>query len=298
MQRTAFALVTLLALAAPASAAEDFVGIRPLGMGNAGRAYATGDAGLALNPSGMALVKEYHAEGSYGFSTLRTDHFIHASITDSTSEYHLAGGVYYTFHASHPDGGISGSGHEVGLALALPAGQYVAVGGTLKFLHLSGDQAPNGQDGGLTFDVGLTIHPMPLFSLGVVGTNLRNLSTSLAQQGIAYGGAIFPIPTVMLAADGVTPFAADTYTGRKATSVRAGADALLADHYEPRIGGGFDGASGNGYLTVGMSLVDDIGAVDVGLRQDLTRGAGFPRETVVGLALRLFVPANQPAPEQ
>jgi len=297
MRTTALALGTLLALAlaAPEAAAEGFVGVRPLGMGNAGRAYATGDAALELNPSGMSLVKEYHLEGSYGFSTFRTDHFLHASITDSTSEFLVAGGIYYTFHASHPEGGISGSGHEAGFALSAPLGQYVALGGTLKYLHLSGDQAPAGQPGGLTFDVGLTIRPMPMFTLGVVGTNLRDLSNSLAPRTIGYGAAILPVANLMVAADGVTPFDPNTYTGRKATSVRAGADMLVEQRFGVRLGGGFDGITGNGYASAGGSLVDQIGAIDVGVRQDLTHAAGSPRETVAGIALRLFVPANQPS---
>jgi hypothetical protein len=295
MRTGALALVTLLALAAPAAAVEDFVGIRPLGMGNAGRAYATGDAGPQLNPSGMSLLREYHLEGAYAFSTRRDDHYLHASVVDSTSEYKVAGGLYYTFHTNKPEGLPGGTGHEGGFALSAPFGNYLMIGATIKYLHLSGDQAPDGHTGGLTFDVGATVRPMPLFSLAVVGTNLRNLSNSLATQGLAYGGALIPLPNLVVAVDGVTPFVVDTYSGRKASSLRAGADMLLAERYGARLGGGFDGASGNGYLSAGLSLVDPIGAIDVGFRQDITRSAGSVRETMVGAALRLFLPANQPS---
>src|SRR5262249_7982700 len=149
----------------------------------------------------------------------------------------------------HPENGISGSGHEAGFALSAPLGQYVALGGTLKYLHLSGDQAPADQTGGLTFDVGLTIRPMPLFTLGVVGTNLRDLSNSRAPRTIGYGAAILPMANLMVAADGVTPFDANTYTGRKGTSIRAGADLLIAERFAARLGGGFDGITGNGYAS-------------------------------------------------
>src|SRR5262245_29238693 len=125
--------VVLLALPATARAFEDYVGARPLGMGGAGRALATGDAGPLLNPSGMTLAKLYHVEAGYGHSSRLSDHFLHASVVDSTSDLLVAGGLYYTYHPSHPDNLPSGHGHEAGSAVALPLGEYVAVGATLKY---------------------------------------------------------------------------------------------------------------------------------------------------------------------
>src|SRR5690349_19250330 len=103
MRRIALALVMLAAASSHARAFQDFVGTRPLGMGGVGRAVATGDAGPILNPSGMSLVRQYHVEGTYGFSNRRGDHFLHASVVDSTSGYLLAGGLYYTLHPNDTD---------------------------------------------------------------------------------------------------------------------------------------------------------------------------------------------------
>jgi hypothetical protein len=60
-----------------------------------------------------------------------------------------------------------------------------------------------------------------------------------------------------------------------------------------RAGGGFDAVTQNGYGTLGISAISDIGALDAGVRQDLLHAAGVPRETVVNVSLRLFIPASQ-----
>jgi hypothetical protein len=57
-----------------------------------------------------------------------------------------------------------------------------------------------------------------------------------------------------------------------------------------RAGGGWNGLTKNGYLSAGVSaLSGEIGAVDVGLRQDVS---GSSMSTFVGISARLFVPTN------
>ena len=56
------------------------------------------------------------------------------------------------------------------------------------------------------------------------------------------------------------------------------------------MGGGRDGLSKNGYVAGGISLLSgDIGALDVGLRQDVS---GNTKATIVGVSARLFVPST------
>jgi hypothetical protein len=226
---------------------------------------------------------------------------LHASIVDNTSSFNLAGGLYYTYHTADRGGGVVAHGHEGGLALALPFGDVVALGGTIKYLDLEDADDVGGHGGGLTFDVGATIHPVPMVSLGLVGANLRDLDNSQATRGIGYGGAWIPRPNLVVALDGLTRLTADNQTGRKGTSVMAGGDFTLAGKLGIRAGGGYDAVTGNGYATVGFSAISEIGAFDAGLREDLTRsevspGVDRPRETVLGVSLRLFVPAEQTAP--
>ena len=302
--------VALLAIALTSAvgstvrAFEEFTPTEALGMGGASRAWAVGDEGPLLNPSGMSLTKAYTIDGTYGHASRLSDQFLHASIIDSTSPFNLAGGLYYTYHSGNPSGGPLnptggpvGHGHEGGLALSFPFGPFVSIGATLKYFKLEDGDVFNGNDGGLTFDVGATIRPTEIVSLGLVGTNLRDLGTSQATQAVGYGVALIPLTNMLVVADGLTRFTADNQTGRKGTSLMGGAGYTFLGKLAVRAGGGYDATTGNGYLTFGLSGISEIGAFDGGLRQDLSRSmlaSGTEvRETVLQVSLRLFIPASQ-----
>jgi len=292
------AIAVTAALASPARAFEEYTPTEALGTGQASRAWAVGDEAPLLNPSGMSLSKAYTITGGYGYASRLSDQFLHASIVDSTSPFNLAGGLYYTYHSTSPDGGPSGHGHEGGLALSFPFGPYVAVGGTVKYFKLVDGDAFQGHDGGVTFDVGASVRPTPILSIGVVGTNLRSLGTSEATQAVGYGVALIPTSNALVVADGLTRFTPDDHTGRKGTSLMGGGSYTFFGKLAARVGGGYDASTGNGYVTFGVSGVSDIGAIDGGLRQDLTRsalvsGGAETRETIVGVSLRLFIPAAE-----
>jgi hypothetical protein len=292
--RPALALVLMLA-SARAWALDDFSTTRTTGMGEASRAYAVGNVGPILNPSGMSLVKNFQVlEGSYGYSHRLRAHTLHASMVDNTSNFGIAGGLYYNYRISDPPGFGEGRGHEAGLALSIPLVNRATLGGTVKYFNLSGSEAPGDRTGGVTFDAGLTVTVLPKLSVAVVGTNLRDLHNSNAPQGIGYGLAVIPIPDLVLVADGWTVFTPSNYTGRKGTSVMVGGDLTLGGKVDIRLGGGYDAATLNGYGTAGVSLVSDVGAIDAGIRQDIVVHAGSQRDTVVAFSLRLFIPGQQP----
>jgi hypothetical protein len=280
---------------------EGYTGSRPLGMGGASRAFATGDAGPVLNPSGMSLVKSYTVDGGYQYAHRFSENFFHASVVDNTSAYGIAGGAYYTYQTVNLGSGATGHAHEGGLALSLPFGEVVSIGATLKYFRLAGvDQALSNRESGVTFDVGATVRPASVLSLAVVGTNLNDLHTGLAPLGVAYGAALLPMAGLMIVADGRTSFQSDLYTGRKGTSLMGGVEWTLVERLGLRAGGGYDASTGNGYMTAGISGLSEIGAIDVGFREDVTQrevaGVPTPRQTVVGVNLRLFVPASETQP--
>lgn len=276
---------------------DDFTGTRAIGMGDAVRGFAIGDSGPMLNPSGMSLVKNFQAlEGSYGFSRRLSAHTLHASVVDNTSGFGIAGGLYYNYRASEPGGGVTGHGHEVGLALSLPIASRAAFGGTIKYFRLSGDDAPDDHTGGITFDVGATISILPKVSVGVAGSNLRDLDNSNAARTVGYGVAVIPITDLVLGVDGVTRLTPDNHTGRKGTGFMAGGELTLAGKYGIRAGGGYDPATANGYLAAGLSAVSEVGAIDGGIRQDIVMNGTTSRSTIVAVSLRLFIPAPAPPP--
>ena len=290
----AFVLALVLA-AARARATDDFSGTRATGMGDATRGFAIGDSAPMVNPSGMSLLKNFQAlEGSYGYSSRLHAHTLHASMVDNTSGFGVAGALYYNFHAAEPGGGVTGRGHEVGLALSVPIVDRATLGGTVKYLNLSGDDAPGGHTGGVTFDVGTTVTLLPKLTVAVVGTNLRDLNNSNATQGIGYGVAVMPIEDLIIAADGLTRLTRDNHTGRKGTGFMVGGELTLAGKFAVRAGGGYDPTTANGYGAIGASAMSEIGAIDAAVRQDLLVHAGSPRDTVATISLRLFIPAPQP----
>lgn len=293
--RVAAAVALLATLGGRAGAAEDLVGTRALGMGGALRGAATGDSGPLLNPSGMSMIRSYSLEAAYGHSTRRSDEFFHGSIVDTTSGFKIGGGAYYTYHSTSPAGLPGGSGHEGGLALSVPFGDKLALGGTAKYFSLSGEQAAVGNKGGLTFDVGATVRPVTGLSVGMVGTNVRNLHNPQAPRALGYGIAFNPGAELIFVLDGVTTFTAPGENRRKGTSVMGGGEIFLAGRFAVRAGGGFDASDRNGYFSLGFSAISEIGALDLGGRRDTFRGTmadGSPSklETILGVSLRLFVP--------
>jgi hypothetical protein len=105
---------------------------------------------------------------------------------------------------------------------------------------------------------------------------------------------------LMIVADGRTSFQSDIFTGRHGTSLMGGIEWTMAERLGLRAGGGYDATTGNGYMTGGLSALSEIGAVDVGFREDVTQrkvgGVETPRQTMVGVNLRLFVPASETQP--
>jgi hypothetical protein len=281
-----------------ALAFEQFDGIRALGMGGALRGAAAGGAGPLLNPSGMSLVESYSVEADYLYAATHNNQFFHGSIVDSTSGYKVAGGLYYTYHTDSPAGlSVGGHGHELGLALSVPVGDHVSVGGTLKYFRLSGDEQSSGENDNFTADAGVTIRPVKILAIGLVGTNLRNLHTDVAPRAVGYGVAFTPVPDLMLALDGVTNLdevssvgGADLATPRKGTRVMAGVELLLAKKIALRAGGGYDGVTQNGFFSAGFSAISEDGAFDVGVKQDAFQEGHQARQTMIGASLKLFVP--------
>jgi hypothetical protein len=279
-----------------AAAFEGFEGTRALSMGGATRAWALGDSAVLLNPSGMSLAKIYNVEGSYGYGNRLSEHFFHASVVDSTSASTIGGGLYYTYHLAEP-AGVSGHAHEVGAALSLPLGPYLCVGGTLKWFRFEGaDDNPSATmpttSTGLTFDVGATVRATENFSLAFVGANLVDRHHGEAPRSLGYGAAFLPTKEIVIALDGVTTLTPDDYTGARGTGARAGVEASIAQRVAVRAGGGTDPAVRAGYLAAGVSVLSEVGAVDVGARGDLfPYGAGASRHVFLGVSLRLFVPS-------
>jgi hypothetical protein len=293
----ALALACGLASRPAEAAALEVVPPRVLGMGNAGRAAASGTAGPTLNPSGISLVRSYVVEGAYEYLSAEQGNAFHAVIADSTSGSNVGGGLRYTYANAAPAGTWEGaealSRHEIGLSLSFPFNDHVAIGATGRYLRTA-RTLPGGSEEkntGITYDAGITIRPVSIFSIGFVGYGLRDMKDPQAPFGYGGGIALVPMPEFVLVADAAVDLRRYVPEGgdqRKAVTISGGAEYTSAARLAMRAGGGRDGLRRAGFGTLGASVLSESGALDVGGRLDFNEG---DKVWMIGVSLRLFVPA-------
>ena len=294
----AAALVASLTLTSPAMAwgFADDLGPRPIAMGQSGRADALGTDGLRLNPGGMSLAPLYTLSGDYQLLTKQGGHTLRVAVADSTSASGLGGGLYYGYRTASPTGAPTLGAHEAGLALSYPFADRVFLGATLKYFRVSGlpEADGNARHVGFTTDVGLVVKGGSGISVGVAGYNLRDLGSREAPVALGYGVAVAPQPTLTFTLDARHDFTTYDPTRGVVTSVGGGGELVAKGFLVLRAGGGRDGASRAGYVTAGAAALSGLGAIDAGVRQDLS---GDRKLTYVVVGLRLFVESpKQPGP--
>jgi hypothetical protein len=264
-----------------------FAGTRPLGTGGAMRAAATGDSGPQLNPSGISLMRAYFLEGSYQYGSTAGTQDARISAVDSTSAFNIGGALYYTYHHDTTPDDLSQSGQLVGGSLSFPVLDKIFLGGNVKYLHFT--DATQTTTSGFTFDAGLTIRPVPLFSLAAVGYNLRDMNLPWAPRAVGGGIAFLPMPVLLFAFDTVVEKVYGDSSRDQAWYFMGGGEFSFASTAAIRAGGGHDGLTRNGYASAGISTVSaEIGALDFGIRQDIS---GNRKSTILGFSARLFVPS-------
>jgi hypothetical protein len=280
--------LVLSLLAARASATPPST--RAVGMADSLRGNAGGDTALSVNPSGMSLARTYVLEASYLHDRIGdgTAHNAHLSIVDSTSPFGVAGGVYYTYLNASPETPPGRSGHEGGVALSFPIGERFFLGGTVKYLRLhTDDPLPAGTarvTSGFAFDVGATVRPVPTIGIGLAATNIADASFGdRTPRTIGGGVAVGATDDLLLAFDAVRDLGALEFW-----RFGGGAEYLFAKRVGVRAGGGYRGDTRSGLLSVGVSLVSDVAALDLGAHQDLS---GPRKELVIAVSGRIFVPS-------
>lgn len=330
-------LASLLALAA--HGAEPMVGIRSLAMGESLRALPQQSEALLLNPAGLEQKQQFHVSGFYSLRLPSMGHFLHASISDSVTNRYFALGLYYNYLHETPqfafrlrttnpgeDQQIVGAaivrdGHESGTSLALPVGQRMSLGATLKYAHYSlvaklGEEQlgagrafddsrvdrENNVDLGsigsvVSFDVGMVLRPFAGLHLGVVGQNLWPHGSELPTMlGIGLGYAwddrlILALDTVInfTGHEACTDMTQTTCTETsKQTTVRVGlgGEYSIAGKVPVRLGYMYDDWLAGHHVTAGLGYVSGSSrwAIDVGLRQRVSPSS----ETVLLIGLRVL----------
>jgi hypothetical protein len=263
---------------------------RAIGMADSLRGNATGDAALSENPSGMSLARTYVLEAAYLHDRIGdgTAHNAHVSIVDSTSPFNVAGGVYYTYLNDSPESPPGRSGHEGGLALSFPIGERFFFGATVKYLRVrTDDPLPAGAPrtvSGFGFDLGATVRPISTIGIGLAATNVADASLGdRAPRTLGGGVAVNPTDELLLSFDAVRDLGPEKFW-----RFGGGGEFLFAKRVAVRAGGGYRQDTRSGLLSVGLTLLSDVAALDLGAHQDLS---GARKELLVGVSGRIFVPS-------
>ncbi|HEY8090840.1 MAG TPA: hypothetical protein VIF09_23420 [Polyangiaceae bacterium] len=271
---------------------------RAVGMGGALNALGVSTTALSMNPANMALARVYHLEALAGYSPEAQRQTYGLAIEDSViNAQHLSGGVVATYNQFDPSG-MNRTWTDVRVALAIPIGDYIAVGATTRWLRLNQNVSagPFGRsypsDGaassplfdGLTVDLGATAS-ISGFRLGVVGHNLTNPNTPLAPTEAA-GGLGYANDWLALEVDGLLDFT--TWGGTRARAM-AGGEIFLADRYALRLGWRYDAGTQINAASAGLGYIDPRWSIELGMRHDLL---GAHSETLGVLALRYFYDAT------
>jgi hypothetical protein len=312
------ALMSLMLPAATAQAQADFPGVRALGMGEAGRAIATGAEGPMLNPAGMSQVRQYVIEAMYGFKVEPLGHNVNVSLVDSVTA-RVAAGLFYDYINESPQlafnwaGGFQGEttlsrqGHVAGLALSVPIGDHFIIGATAKYLHLSttaplpmGTVPPNitfDSVNGVTFDIGLLLRLGDHFHIGAVGYNLWDHGSRESPLSLGVGLSYMPLPSLSINFDTVINFTGyqtyhfDMATGKTTLDQRTtarlgpGLEYIVAQKVPIRAGVVYDSGLPATYLPAGAGYLGHSFGLDLSYRGKVAGG----KENFLMVGLRIFV---------
>jgi opacity protein-like surface antigen len=298
-----YVVIALVFCISVGARAEDFIGTRPLGMGNAYRAIVTGNDAIYLNPAGMASQKSYSIEVEYlitpkfgskatptspkfGATDGPTEHVINASVIDNSISQYFATGVAYT----RVQRGKEKTGNRIDVAFGFPLSSGLFLGLDAVYLDF-GKKNVNA----ITVNVGALFRTTFGLSLGVVGYNLTNTADYL-EHPISMGAAVMfsPFRTLELAFDFLVNFqkpvdplrpSADRSVGY---SYNVGIEYLLLEQLVVRGGYSYDQTSPYSdahMVAAGLGYVSQVLTIDFGYRGSPSRNFGH----VFGITLRFLL---------
>jgi hypothetical protein len=277
---------------------------RAVGMGGALNALGVSTASLYLNPANMALARVYHLEALAAYSPEAKRQTYGFGVVDSVlNQAHIAGGLGGTWSEYDP-GGIHRTWTDLRGAVALPLGDHLSLGGTVRWLRVNQalgagpfgtSYASDGANGPLfnavTVDAGATVSVLDGLRIALVGHNLTNPGTALAPLVGAMGVGYFT-PTFAIEGDGSLDF---TTWGSARGRLMGGVEFFLADRYALRAGWRYDGGTRINSPSLGFGYIDPDWSLELGIRQDLLSEHA---ETLGVLSFRYFYDSAGASPPQ
>jgi hypothetical protein len=280
-------------LAAPRGAwAQNFLGARALGLGEAQRALVNSNDALYLNPAGLALGKLYSIEGAVMASLDGNDRRYNGSVTDSQAGP-VAGGLGYTFFDEHfdHDNGVDHTRriHRLDIGVATRIADKAAIGLTGRYFDfeekLGPDPVSAGSFNAFTLDAAFQWRTDLGLALGLAGYNLTN--SDHPEMPLTVGGGLgFGTDFLSIEADALY----NPRIGKERVS--GAASVVLANVFALRAGGSYDLANQTACFNAGVGYAADQFGADVGYRMRIkgpggpgTNGEAEPEKTL-GVSIR------------
>ncbi|HUT76053.1 MAG TPA: hypothetical protein VM285_00090 [Polyangia bacterium] len=298
------ALVALVAalFAAGARAEEPLAGTmkvmdpRSLGLAGALRASAGSCSGMYMNPATIAMLRGYHINLMYGYTSQDNLHNAGGAVVDSVTSQVIAAGLSLNYlraeerrtdHESW-DARLAVAGNIADTLYLGMTGRYIRVEHDLE----SANRGPNGvhalpssggqQLDGLTFDAGAVLSLGGVVNIGVVGYNLSNPGSAYAPLQLAPGVALTLLGMLIIEGDVVVDFTSHAEVNEE---VNAGIELFLANMVPLRVGYRYDVFLDIHGIAAGVGYSDQSFAVDVGFQHDIRENGRL----ILALGLRLFL---------
>lgn len=255
----------------PSSPSPDIVGIRPLGMGNAGLALADGPEAFFINPAGLGLLRNSYLELGFHFHPSAENLIFNASVADGKTNPSLAGGLSYSYYKSpRPDDGkeLTVNGHIVRLGTTYRIANQLFIGATLKVVSLDRPFLP--KHTGANLDLGLTWSFSKYVSMAIVGYNLFYKDDG--EMPIAMGvGLAFQHPIgIRAAVDWVIDFQSrQKIADEVGHELRAGLSYTIAKMFSIRAGYQFDHVRDGHFISFGLGFKHKRFGLEGAYRQEL-----------------------------
>lgn len=269
---------------------------RMVALGGPMRASSNSLSALYSNPANMAVAQVYHI-GAFAqiHPEARRQSYGGAVVDSLISSTGLSGGLGGVWTLQDPDG-LDRQWMDLRFALAMPLGDIFFLGVGARYLTLqqngTGPLGRSEVSGGLqdsniiqtvTLDAGITLRPVPEFSIAVTGNNLTNLDTALfpIMGGVGIG---FSTADFGLNADASIESRTNEETMLR---VAGGGELLLADRLMLRAGYRFDQGLDSHAVSGGLGYVDQRFSIDLSGR----RGVAGPAYTAIVFGFTVHIEA-------
>lgn len=285
MNRSIPSLFLVLAALAPAAAhAQTFEGPRPMALGGAYRATASGNEAIYYNPAGLSLYQQrYNMDMGWTCNPEGWLNVFNGSIVDSVSSPPLGAGLGFTYYLGNtvtPEK-TELKGYRLDLAFSYPLSRQILWGVDGKFVNLDINKRSEAIYA-VTADMGVIWLVSKFVRAAAVGHNLVPISRPELPVQSAVGMSFGRDTGFQAAVDAVVNYLSKDNI---VATYHAGLEFMAGDILALRVGYTFDQVmNDNQFITTGIGIVAPRMGIDFGFKQNMT----VTDDRYFSLVLRIF----------